>query len=97
MEDEAYFQAIRGKVMATRERTAQALRALGFAVLDSSANFLFVSHPKMEGKRLLDALRQRGILVRWWDDGPIRDWLRITIGTDGEMEELIRVLRGILS
>ena len=97
MEDEAYFQAIRGKVMATRERTAQALKALGFSVLDSSANFLFASHPKMEGKRLLDGLRQRGILVRWWDDGPIRDWLRITIGTDGEMEELIRALRGILS
>ena len=97
IEDEDYFQSIRTRVMATRERTAQALKALGFSVLDSSANFLFASHPKMEGKRLLDALRQRGILVRWWDDGPIRDWLRITIGTDGEMEELIRALRGILS
>ena len=47
--------------------------------------------------RLLDGLRQRGVLVRWWDDGPIRDWLRISIGTDEEMEALTDALGDILA
>ncbi len=93
MEDEAYFQATRARVMETRERTVRGLEQLGFTVLPSQANFLFVSHPRRGGKELLDALRARGILVRWWNDPLIRDWLRITIGTDGEMDALLCALR----
>ena len=96
IEDEEYFQSLRSRVMATRAWTAKALKEMGFTVLDSRANFLFAAHPGMGGRELLDALRQRGILVRWWNDEPIRDWLRITVGTDGEMEELMRALREIL-
>ena len=65
---------------------------MGFEVSDSAANFLFISHPEVPAKTLLDGLRERGILVRWWDKPRIRDYLRITVGTDKEMEALCQVL-----
>ena len=97
IEDEDYFQSIRRRVMDTRERTAKVLKKMGFIVLPSQANFLFLSHPNHGGKELLDALRERGILVRWWSDPPIENWLRVTIGTDEEMEEFARGMREIVS
>ncbi len=78
--------------MATRERTADALRRAGFTVLPSLANFLFVSHPDFAGNELFVGLRERGILVRRWDIPEIRDWLRISIGTDGDMDALCAAL-----
>ena len=96
IEDEAYFQTVRGKVMATRERTADALGKMGFTVLPSRANFLFVSYPGVPGERLLTGLRERGILVRWWKDPLISDWLRITIGTDDEMAALLAALKELV-
>lgn len=92
IEDEAYFETTRQKIMATRERTAAALKELGFSVLPSKANFLFARFPGRAGKELLDGLRQRGILARWWGDPLISDWLRISIGTDGEMDALLAAL-----
>lgn len=92
MEDEEYFQATRQKVMATREWTAQALKEKGFAVLPSQANFLFVRHPAHNGRELLDGLRAGGILVRWWDKPEIENWLRVSIGTQSEMEALVKAL-----
>lgn len=97
IEDEDYFQSIRRRVMDTRERTAKVLKKMGFIVLPSQANFLFLSHPNHGGKELLDALRERGILVRWWSDPPIENWLRVTIGTDEEMAEFARGMREIVS
>ena len=96
MEDEAYFQSVRGKVMATRERAAGALTELGFTVLPSRANFLFVSYPGVPGEQLLKGLREKGILVRWWKDPLISDWLRITVGTDGEMDALLAALKELI-
>lgn len=93
VEDEDYFQQIRKKVMDTRERSAKALKEIGFTVLPSQANFLFVSHPARTGRELLDGLRERGILVRWWANPIIENWLRITVGTDQEMEALASALR----
>ena len=92
MEDEGYFQSVRGRVMATRDRTAQKLAELGFSVLPSRANFLFVSRPGVSGEALQAGLRERGILVRRWDDPLIADWLRITVGTDGDMDALLAAL-----
>lgn len=92
IEDEDYFQSTRKKVIATRERAAEALKGKGFTVLPSQANFLFARHPAHGGKELLDGLRANGVLVRWWGDPLIKDWLRISIGTDGEMEALMRAL-----
>ena len=92
MEDEGYFQSVRGRVMATRDRAAQRLAELGFSVLPSRANFLFVSRPGVSGAALQAGLRERSILVRRWDDPLIADWLRITVGTDGDMDALLAAL-----
>ena len=93
--DREYFERTRQKVMDTRTWTARALEELGFTVCPSMANFLFVSHPEKPGKALYDALRDRGILVRRWDIPEIADWLRISIGTDQEMQALIRALESL--
>ena len=92
MADEPYFQSIRRRVTDTRERTAQALKEIGFTVLPSQANFLFVRHPDRPGKALFDGLRERGVLVRRWDIPEIQDWLRISVGTDADMDALVRAL-----
>ena len=94
--DEAYFQSVRRRVMDTRRRTEQTLKEKGFAVLPSQANFLFVSYPGRDGRALLDGLRERGLLVRWWGRPEIRDWLRISVGTDQEMEALTAALEELV-
>ena len=91
--DEDYFVQTCQKVQATRARTAQQLNEMGYTVLPSQANFLFVSHPDKPGKALLDGLRERGVLVRWWSNPAIVNWLRISVGTDGEMDALLRALQ----
>lgn len=91
--DEDYFQENRKKVMSTRAWTAKALKEIGFTVLDSKANFLFIHHPKKAGKYIFDDLRAKGILVRWWGNPLIEDWLRVTIGTDEDMAALVDALR----
>lgn len=90
--DEDYFQGICRRVINTRERTVRALKDKNFTVLSSQTNFLFVSCPGRAGRALLDGLRERGILVRWWDRPDIQDWLRISIGTDEEMDALVQAL-----
>jgi histidinol-phosphate aminotransferase len=94
--DPAYYDEINGRVTATRERTAQALRTLGFSVLPSSANFLFVKPPGIAGARLFVALREKGILVRHFNKDRIADYLRISIGTDEDMDALAKACGEIL-
>lgn len=96
VEDEAYLQEITGKIVATRERTKEELRQLGFQFPDSQTNFLFVTHPECEAKQLFEALRQAHIFVRWFDAPRIRDYLRITIGTDQQMDKLFAFLKQYL-
>lgn len=93
--DAGYFRATLEKVVRTRAWTAQRLTELGFRVCPSAANFLFASHERVDAKTLLDGLRARGILVRWWDKPRIRNYLRITVGTDAEMEALCEALSGL--
>jgi len=90
MEDDAYFRETCAKVVATRERFRKALEARGFKVLPSSTNFVLASLPGTTGGRLAEALRERGILVRYLSPPSIRDYVRITIGTDGEMEAFLK-------
>jgi histidinol-phosphate aminotransferase len=83
-------------IIATRERIKSALRALGFTVTDSCANFLFAAHPAMDGNDLYLALRERGILVRHFSTPAIAQYNRITVGTDEQMDTLLAAVRDIL-
>lgn len=96
IEDEEYFQTIRQKVISTRTWVEQSFKGKGFTVLPSQTNFLFVKHARRGGKELLEGLRAKGILVRWWSDPLIKDWLRVTIGTDQEMDALMNALDELL-
>jgi histidinol-phosphate aminotransferase len=86
----AYYGEINGRVIATREKTAKALSDIGFTVLPSSSNFLFVKPPIISGAEMFAALRQRGILVRHFSKERIADYLRISIGTDEDMDKVIK-------
>lgn len=94
--DEAYFQETCRKVVATRERTADALRELGFVVPPSLTNFLFVTHPDKNASDIFAALRERGIFIRYFKLPRIDNYLRITVGTDEQMDRLIDALRNLL-
>lgn len=84
------------KVIKTREYTKVKLKELGFVVPDSYANFVFVKHPDVDGEELFLALRKEGIIVRHWNKPLIDQYLRITIGTDQQMEELLNFLETYL-
>lgn len=96
VEDRAYFEETRQKIIHIREKTAKELRELGFWVGESRTNFLFIRHPSKPGKELFTALRERGILVRRWDIPRIQEYLRVSIGTDREMEVLRDTLAELL-
>lgn len=88
--DEGYFRETTDKVIATRERTSTRLKELGFRLTDSKANFVFASHPSVRAKDLFLKLRERGVLVRYFESPRIDNYLRISIGTDEEMDALLR-------
>ncbi len=97
VEDDVFFHETCAKVQATRSRSATALSNLGFTVYPSDANFLFVSPPKLSAKELFDALRAQNIFIRYFNLPRIDNCLRITIGTDAEMDRLLTAITGILS
>ena len=96
LKDTAYFDATRQKIMDTRAWTAKELANRGFSLTDSRSNFLFARTDRMEGGALYRALKEKGILVRHFDSPRIADYLRITIGTQAQMEALIKALDEIL-
>lgn len=93
VEDEEYFQATLRKVITTRESTAEQLKELGFDVPKSQTNFLFVTHPKYKAKDIFEFLREKGIFIRYFNKPRIDDRLRITIGTDDEMIQMINGIK----
>ena len=92
MRDRAYFEDTCRRIVATRERSAQALKELGFFVLPSKTNFLFAANPEQDAGTLFAALRERKILVRYFNTPGIDRFLRITVGTDAEMDALLSAL-----
>ncbi len=96
LQDEAYFQQSRARVIEGRERLNRGLLRLGFEVLPSAANFVFARHPAQQGAALAAALRQRAVIVRHFSAPRISDYLRITVGTDGQIERLLSALSEIL-
>lgn len=96
--DDDYYQSCKQKIISTRVQLTDALRARGFHVLDSAANFLFVSPVKtpISAATLFDGLNERNVLVRYWPKDPIKDWLRISIGTDEEVSRLLEAIDQVL-
>ena len=90
--DEGHFEECCRKIIATREKAQEDFRTLGFRLEDSCANFVFVTHPDADAETIFNYLKSRKIYVRWFNKPRIRNYLRITIGTDGEMERLMTVL-----
>ncbi|WP_152392622.1 histidinol-phosphate transaminase [Paenibacillus guangzhouensis] len=95
-EDQEYFERMNAKVIATRTWVVDELRALGFLVPESRANFVFITHPNHEGSALFQSLREKGILVRYFNQPRIDQYLRVSIGTDEEMQALISALEEII-
>lgn len=94
--DGQYFEETRKKVINTRENTTQALTKMGFKVLPSSANFVFATHPKHDAEQVFNALRERKIIIRYFKNDRINQYLRISIGTDQEMNTFVNALKEIL-
>ena len=96
VEDMHHFEQTRNKIIRTREELVKGLRTLGFNVIPSAANFLFVRHPERDAAHLFQQLRDRLIIVRHFRQPRIENYLRISIGTDEECATLVDALRGIL-
>lgn len=95
--DQAYFEETRQKVIATREWTKGELKKLGFSFGDSMSNFIFATHEKVPAKELFEALKREHIFVRYFaSQERISNYLRISIGTQEEMETLICFLTSYL-
>lgn len=90
---EPYYREVSEKIQAARDWAVDALQNLGFQVLPSKANFIFARHPGISGEELYSGLRQRGILVRHFTKERIKDFVRITIGTQAQMERLAEALQ----
>ena len=96
IKDDAYFRETCEKIITTRERVKKELKKLGFSFGDSQANFLFITHESCPAAELFEALKQEKIIVRYFKKPRIDNYLRITIGTDQEMDALLEFLAGYL-
>lgn len=92
-EDQEYFEAQNHKVIASREKLVAQLNELGFKVLPSSANFIFATFVSKDAGELASELRERGIIVRYFNKPRINQFLRITIGTDEQNQRLVDTLK----
>ena len=97
LEDQAYFEQTCQKIIASREWLKTELEQLGFDVIPSAANFVFTRHPDHDAADLFAGLRQRKILVRYFSKQRIDQHLRITIGTQAEVEALVAALKEMLA
>jgi histidinol-phosphate aminotransferase len=95
LDDLPYYRRNFRRVIATRKRLSAALAGLGFEVFPSSTNFILARPPKFPAAEWLEKLRAKKILVRWFKQPEVRDYLRITIGTDAEADALIDAARRI--
>lgn len=96
LEDDAYFKSCVGRVIACRRWTRNQLDGLGMTTIDSHTNFLFTKSDTVSGKELYTELRDRGILVRHFDTPRLRDYIRVTIGDEAQMERFMEAMKEIL-
>ena len=97
VKDVAYLAACTEVIRANRDWTTAALTKIGFTVLPSKANFVFAKSDRLSGEAVYRGLKERGVLVRWFDAPRLRDYLRITIGSGEQMRILLERLRELLA
>ncbi len=97
LKDIEYYDMINGKIIATRTRIYKEFRDMGYKVIESRANFLFVRPSNISAKKLYKELARKNVLVRYWDSPRISEYLRITIGTDVEMDILMNYIVEIVN
>jgi histidinol-phosphate aminotransferase len=91
-----YYRRNFGRVIRTRTDLTRRLSALGFTVLPSQTNFILAKPPRGPARTWLERLRRRRVLVRWFDAPQVRDYLRITVGTDEDAATLVAAVQAIL-
>lgn len=91
--DDTYFKDTIAKVVSTREWFKKEIEKLGFISLPSSANFLFITHKALSAKYIFEEAKKEGIYVRYFDKPRIDNYLRVTIGTDEQMEIFLEFLK----
>ncbi|MHA6481431.1 histidinol-phosphate transaminase [Paenibacillus sp. strain BS8-2] len=96
LKDETYFRETTAKVVETRDRVMKQVLELGFRSTDSKANFLFIEHRSIPASELFAELREQGVLVRYFNSPRIDNYLRVSIGTDEEMDAFIKALTVIV-
>jgi histidinol-phosphate aminotransferase len=96
LEDEDWFAGSCARLVGIRGDLRDALQAMGFEVLPSAANFVFARHPQHDARTLFTALRERGILVRYFDKPRIEQFLRISVGNEQECAQLLQALGRII-
>lgn len=97
LRDDEYFKMITQKTVATRERVKKELRQLGFSFADSKTNFIFARHESKSASDIFEALKKQNIYVRYFKKPRIDNYLRISMGTDDQMDEMLSFLKGYLN
>jgi histidinol-phosphate aminotransferase len=96
IDDQAWLTDNRGKILATRTRLTNAMRALGFDPAPSQANFVWNPHPEVPVRLLYQRLKDAGVLVRYMDYPGWGDGLRISVGTDPQIDACLSLLKGMM-
>ena len=94
--DKEYFEGNCAAIKATRAKTAAALKEMGFVMTDSSSNFIFAKHPKKSGLEIYLELKEMGVLIRHFETPLLKDYNRITIGSEAQMQGLLEALKTVL-
>ncbi|MBR3635841.1 MAG: histidinol-phosphate transaminase [Lachnospiraceae bacterium] len=97
LKDDAYFKEITAKTVATRERVKKELKELGFTFADSKTNFIFAKHGSKPAAEIFEALKKENIYVRYFKKPRIDNYLRISMGTDEQMDKMLLFLKGYLN
>ncbi len=97
LKDEAYFRECVDKICATRTATMKELAELGFVMTDSKTNFIFAKHKTVPAEEIFEMLKTKGVYVRYFKAPRVNEYLRISIGTDEEMQVLVKELKNYLS
>jgi histidinol-phosphate aminotransferase len=91
-----YYQRNFKRIISTRQRLSARLTDLGFTVFPSQTNFILVRPPRFTAQNWLEKLRKKKILVRWFSTPELRDFLRVTIGSELEIDQLLRAVQSVL-